>query len=502
MRLPLLLAALTWALAGPAGAQPTTGLDVPEMAHYDAFVRDLMAQHGIEGAAVAVVKDERLVYARGFGYADVEAQEPVEPDALFRIGSISKPVTAVVTMSLVEDGLLSLDEPAFARLPELHPPAGQTRDPRIADITVRDLLQHSGGWDREVGGEPLDKTFEVMAALGLDAPPTCDDVIRFQLGQPLDFAPGERYAYNGFDYCVLGAIVERVTGLDYETAARAVLAEAGIFGMRVGAERLEGQVPGEVRYYDPATAPSIFDPSETVPIVYGGFDLTARAASGGWIASAVDLVRFLTAVDARPGRADVLGPAALSTMLERPDLPVWDGTAAWYALGWQRNTADTWFHSGALPGSRATIVRPETDGLSWAVVVNTTPATPATFFPDLNQGLFAQAAAVTSWPAHDLFAAFETAEAVRPERVGPAVAVAPNPTRDRAAVTVSLAEAAEVRLTAVDVLGREVARFHDGPLAAGDHAFRLGASGLPAGAYVGVAAVGDRVEARPLTVAR
>ena len=490
------------ALGPSVSAQPVTGEAVPEMAHVDTFVQGLMAQHGIHGAAVAVVKDERLVYARGFGYADVDAQEPVAPDALFRIGSISKPVTAVVTMSLVEDGLLSLDEPAFAWLPGLAPPAGQTADPRVADITVRDLLQHSGGWDREIGGEPLNKTVEIMAALGLDAPPTCDDVIRFQLGQPLDFDPGTRYAYNGFDYCVLGAIVERVTGLGYETAAQTVLAEAGIQRMRIGAELLEGRAPGEVRYYDPATAPSIFDPTQTVPMVYGGFDLTARAASGGWIASAVDLVRFLAAVDARPNRPDVLGPEALATMLERPDLAVWNGTASWYALGWQRNTADTWFHSGALPGSRATIVRPETDGLSWAVVVNTTPATPETFFPDVNQGLFAQSAAVASWPTHDLFASFETADETRPEPASPAMTVAPNPASRRAAVSVSLPEAGAVRVAVLDVLGREVAVLHDGPLAAGDRALRLDAAPLPAGVYVVRAVTPTRTASRTLTVVR
>jgi N-acyl-D-amino-acid deacylase len=313
--------------AGPVPREPTppttpsigvavTGEAVPGMASVDAVIGTLMRRWEIPGGAVAIVKDGRLVYARGFGTADGTADGATAPDALFRIASLSKPITAVAVLTLVEAGRLRLDAPAFALLGDLKPAPGATVDPRLAQITVRHLLQHSGGWDREASFDPMFRPIEAAQAVGAPSPASAETVVRYMLGRPLDFAPGARYAYSNFGYAVLGRIIERVSGMTYEQYVRtAVLAPMGIGRMRIGASLASGRAPGEVRYFDPATATSVFPGGGGgVSWPYGGFNLEAMDAHGGWIASTVDLMRFVTAVDALPTRPDVLQRATIDLM--------------------------------------------------------------------------------------------------------------------------------------------------------------------------------------------
>src|SRR5690606_2114854 len=122
-----------------------------------------------------------------------------------------------------------------------------------------------------------------------------DAIVRYMMGQPLDFDPGTSYAYSSFGYAVLGRIVERITGGSYEQYVKeAVLEPAGATRMRLGRSLLADRAPGEVRYYDPATVNSVFPGGGAVPVSYGGFNIEAMDAHGGWIASAVDLLRFQT----------------------------------------------------------------------------------------------------------------------------------------------------------------------------------------------------------------
>jgi N-acyl-D-amino-acid deacylase len=130
----------------PAQQQiPITGVAVPGLEPFENSVGDMMRKYGIPGGAVAVVRDGKLMYARGFGYADVENKTPVQPDALFRIASISKPITSAAIMRLVEEGKLKLDDRVAPIIAYLTPAQGATVDPRWEQITIRQLLSHSGG---------------------------------------------------------------------------------------------------------------------------------------------------------------------------------------------------------------------------------------------------------------------------------------------------------------------------------------------------------------------
>jgi CubicO group peptidase (beta-lactamase class C family) len=317
--------------------------------------------------------------------------------------------TAAAVLKLVEEGQLALDAPAFARLGDLTPPPGATVDPRVATITVRQLLEHAGGWDRDASFDPMFRTTEAALALGTPLPAGAETIIRYMLGRRLDFDPGTRYAYSNFGYAVLGRVIERVTGMPYERyVADAVLAPMGIRRMRVGASLLAGRAPGEVRYYDPGSVTSVFAGVGGVSAPYGGFHLEAMDAHGGWVASAVDLMRFVTAVDGLATRPDVLRRATLDTMTARPASPLWDGSAYYYALGWLVRPAEgNWWHDGSLPGTASIIVRTGT-GLAWAALFNARAMRPgSTFQQEIDGAMWQAVRGVTEWPAHDLFGRFQ-----------------------------------------------------------------------------------------------
>ena len=396
--------------AAPAAqpALPITGEPVAGMASVDEAISTLMRRWEIPGGAVGVVKDGRLVYARGFGYSDAAAGEAVAPDALFRIASVSKPITGVAVAKLVEDGRLDLDAGAFALLADLAPPPGAARDPRLASITVRQLLHHAGGWDRDRSFDPMFRTTEAPATPGTPIPAGAETIIRYMLGRPLDFDPGSRYAYSNFGYAVLGEIIERAAGTSYEQyVTGAVLAPMGIRRMRLGGSLPGARAPGEVRYYDPGTATSVFPGGERVPFPYGGFHLEAMDAHGGWIASAADLLRFVTAVDGLPTRPDVLRRATIDTMTARPPAPLWEGSPVYYAQGWLVRPAEgNWWHDGSLPGTASIVVRTG-GGLAWVALFNARAMLPGSAFEaQIDGAMWRAVRGVTAWPAHDLFARY------------------------------------------------------------------------------------------------
>ena len=328
-------------------------------AAFDAEMEAFMKPRDIPGGALAVLRGKKLVYAKAYGYANREKQTPVLAESLFRIASISKPFTAVAVLQLVEKGKLKLDQPAFDLV------AGDLcgfspKDSRLQKITILQLLQHTGGWDRDKSYDPMFRCQIIAEQQKVPCPPGPKDIICYMLGEKLDFDPGTRYAYSNFGYCVLGRIIEKLTGLSYDAyVQKNVLAPLGITRMRLGSST-ESR-PGEVTYYTPKdeTTRSLFE-DKVVPWPYGGFDLEAMDAHGGWVASVIDLARFAAGLQ-DPAACPVLQSSTLETMYTRPAAPVGrnkDGTpsASYYACGWMvrpvgaRAKANYW-HNGSLPGT-------------------------------------------------------------------------------------------------------------------------------------------------------
>ena len=332
--------------------------------------------------------------------------EQVQPDSLFRTASVSKPITAVATLALLQDERLTLDERAFDILEHLQPVSGPA-DPRVSQITVRHLLQHSGGWDRSVSGDFTWRPIPVQEALGVPAPIGCEEFVRFYLTRPLDFDPGVRFAYSNLGYCTLGRIIEEKSGQDYdEFVISRVLQLAGIERMQMGGTLLEDRVEGEVRYYSTrdSLAPSVMpDGPRQVPWPYGGYYVAGRDAVGGWIASPIDLVRFVSEVT-HSRQSSILDSTNVALMLSRPDF---DQDGPFYGMGWRvaPDEADNpirWHHGGSQPGVR-TLMYGYANGLTWAAMFNSDSTDPSQFLTGVIEAVEAQIQRVSQWPTYDLF---------------------------------------------------------------------------------------------------
>ncbi len=390
---------------------PISGDAEPHLAAFDRFMLAFMKEHEVPGAALAIARNGRIVYARGFGYADVEKHEPVEPNALFRIASISKPFTAAAIVQLQEHGKLRLDDHPFEMLglsPILEE-KGARMDPRLAHITIRQLLHHTAGFDRDASFDPMFRPIEIAKAAGHAPPAMPNDIIAYMMGRPLDFDPGTREAYSNFGYCVLGRVIERTSKQSYEQYVTShILRPLEITRMRLGRTPEAGRAAGEVRYYPrgDARVQSVVEVGRgKVPVAYGGWCIEAMDAHGGWIASAAELVRFSSSFD-DPARCPILSEESIAEMFRRPRDTGFelDGKpkAAYYACGWEvrpvaGGKANTW-HTGLLDGSGSLLVRRH-DGLTWAVLFNSDYDPNHKFLIELIDPLLHPVAdGITQWP--------------------------------------------------------------------------------------------------------
>ncbi|MGH9759983.1 MAG: serine hydrolase domain-containing protein, partial [Blastocatellia bacterium] len=345
----------------------------------------------------------------GYGWADEQAREPVQPDSLFRIASLTKAFTATAILTLVQDGRLRLDQKAFAILNDLKPARGANVDRRIYQITIRQLLQHSGGWDRDATFDPMFMSVKIAAAVGEPAPARPAAIIRYMMGQPLQFDPGTRYAYSNFGYCILGRIIEKISGEGYEQYVREhVLRPAGISRMRLGHTLLRARAPGEVHYYgfpEMGLTRSVFPGGGRVLWPYGGWYIEAMDSHGGWIASTVDLLRFLIALDARR----IIRKPLVQEMTARPAPPLWVGTDTWYGFGLQVRTAGAgfnWWHTGSLDGTSTIMVRAY-NGLKWVALYNSRPKDDGKFDGAMDEIMWKAIGQVSRFPAGDQFGQFQ-----------------------------------------------------------------------------------------------
>jgi N-acyl-D-amino-acid deacylase len=344
---------------------------------FDPVMVTFLEERSTPGGALAVAKNGRVIYTRGYGWADREKKIKASADTLFRIASLSKPITAVAVLKLVEQERLNLEDHPYELLKlHLFRPAETTLDERWKQITIRHLLQHTAGWDRNQSFDPMFRPTQIAAELKAPSPASAWSVIRYMLGQPLDFSPGERYAYSNFGYCLLGRVIEQVTKQRYEAYLRqTILAPLGIRHMRIGDSRRSA--PGEAHYYLPTeeTTTSVFDPNEKVSWPYGGFYLEAMDAHGGWIASPSELIHFAAAADSQNDllRAETRRLAALrpegAAGYDKEGKP----TDKYYGLGWMMRPVSggsaNWWHTGSLPGTYTLMVRRH-DGICYVAMFN------------------------------------------------------------------------------------------------------------------------------------
>ena len=250
--------------------------ELEETRQFERIVERFMQQWEITGASIAIMKDGKLLYSKGFGWADKEQGIRTDVRHIFRIASLSKLITATGIMKLCEQGRLSLGDRVFGADGILNDSLFRNiRDKRIEKITVEHLLRHQGGYSIR-SGDPLFCSVSVAKQLGIAPPVGFDDMVRYAAETRLRYEPGSSNLYSNLGYVVLTKVIEKASGLPYESFIRdSILSPAGCHDMHIGRSSYEQKFPNEVRYYEPSDAEptEAFDGSgRLVPRRYGGRD--------------------------------------------------------------------------------------------------------------------------------------------------------------------------------------------------------------------------------------
>jgi N-acyl-D-amino-acid deacylase len=346
----------------PPPKYPMTGKAVPMLEPIDKAVVAVLARHGIPGASLAIARDGKLLYARGYGWADLRADEHVKPDTLFALASLSKVFTALAVLKLVEQGKLGLDDKPFEIIKHIKPNPGAKVDPRLSKITVRHLLIHAGGWDTQKSGDPVNWTTQVNLQRNGRDTLTTEQLIAFTLGVPLDFDPGTDCKYSNFGYIVLGEVIEKASGQSYEKFVKeAVFKPAGVSRPTLH--------PLNDRYF----------PNEARRYLAGhGVELPPwqekkADAAGGWSASAVDIVRVLTALDGSRGQR-LLAEKTFNMMTDPPAPPIEPrSNGTYFAPGWDsagRTEKVVAYQKGGNWFGTRTFAQRTPVGVNWAILMN------------------------------------------------------------------------------------------------------------------------------------
>jgi CubicO group peptidase (beta-lactamase class C family) len=311
--------------------------------------------------------------------ADRQHLSQASQDSLFRVASLSKPITSVAIFSLIEQGKLSLTDKVFGPSAILgikygNPPYKQY----VADITVDHLLTHTaGGW-------PNDSTDPMMHNDGWDQTKLITETIA---NLPLTNPPGTHWAFSNFGYCILGRVIEQLTGLPYQSYVQAnILAPCGITAMQIAKDKESQRAPNEVVYFGQYSE----DPYK--------LNIARMDADDGWIASSTQLVQFLNHVAGAPNIPALLKPATIQLMTT--PVPAYPPGDVRYARGWmvRNNGAGPWWHNGSLPGTTAIMVRTPT-GFCWAALANTRTQPDNEIDTAIDQMMWNMVRTVPSWNA-------------------------------------------------------------------------------------------------------
>jgi CubicO group peptidase (beta-lactamase class C family) len=335
------------------------------------LARAFMQKYAAPALSIAIGHADKLVYEEAFGWADRERREAVSPQHLFRIASVSKPITSVAIFSLVEAGRIGLSDRVFG-------PGGitgtdygrQPYHPHVEEITVEHLLTHTcGGWSNH-GADPMFMNRDMNHA----------ELIAWTLrNRPLDHPPGQNHAYSNFGYCVLGRVIEKITKQPYAAyVGGTVLKRCGIDDMAIAGNTLGQRHAREVKYYGQGEDPY-------------GMNVKRMDSHGGWIAQPVDLVRIFAHVSAFSPPANILRPQTIQVMTTA------SAANAGYAKGWAVNKAGNWWHNGSLPGTSTIAVRTHS-GFCWAAFTNTRKGN-SSLGGDLDRLVWAMVKEVKAWRA-------------------------------------------------------------------------------------------------------
>ncbi len=285
---------------------------------------------GAPASQLAYISSDNEIYHCETGWKDgVFGKKPMDEYARFRFASVTKTITAIATLDLVNKNRLSLDD-KLVRLIELEQPL---KDPRVGDITVRDLLSHRAGWDRE-------RTQDVMFMRGVT--PWCPYYKEKLSETTLMYTPGEIRAYSNLGYCLLGVVIEKVVGKPFREYVSELFGFDNTTVKFIDGPYLSDEVAYDFRHEN------LYGKS-----YFKWFDFYALSSSAGLSGSALDLaklvkkflgVRGLTILD-----GDMVGACDPSKVQECYGYGV-------YRYQPSKVTTPLYIHSGKLPGATSEII--------------------------------------------------------------------------------------------------------------------------------------------------
>jgi len=308
-------------------------LDAARLAAVRARMQQFVDQGELAGAVTLIARHDGVVSLEAVGYQDLESKRPMRPDTLFRIASMTKPVTAVGIMILADEGKLAVDDPVEKHLPEfrgqqlaVRGPQGVTLQKPSRPITLRDLLTHTSGMPGGLPREP--------ANLYVTRDCTLADAVRLFTKEPLQFEPGTKWQYSNIGIDTLGRIIEVVSGESYETfLQKRVFDPLGMvdtcfYPSPAQAERIATTYRQEQGKLVPTTSLIIGHPSD------GKYPIPA----GGLCSTAADLARFYRMMLCQ-GELDgkrILSPAAVAQMtrVHTGELKAGFTDGLGFGLGW------------------------------------------------------------------------------------------------------------------------------------------------------------------------
>lgn len=341
----------------------------PGMEKMDARIGRFLKQWEIKGASIAVMRNDSLLYAKGYGFADEEKGEKMTPGHILRMASVSKLITAAGIMVLQERGQLSLQDTVFGEHGILNDSlfTAAIKEKAKFGITVEQLLRHKAGFTNS-RGDPMFSTQDIIRQFRLDDAPDHNTLVRCVLSRPLGYKPGTWQRYSNFGYLLLSMIIEKTSGYDYETFIQEnVLHPAGCRDMHLANNYYEEKYPNEVRYYMHAGSELREEynlSGRMVERCYGANDIHGLSGAGAWCGSPAELCRFVASIDGRPEVPDIISAESVAAMTEYFDPET-------FSLGWN-DTKPTgeWTRTGTLGGTSA-LVKYYPDGECWIMITNT-----------------------------------------------------------------------------------------------------------------------------------
>ncbi|HEY9084831.1 MAG TPA: serine hydrolase domain-containing protein [Candidatus Tyrphobacter sp.] len=355
------LASIAFAALFPsaASARPcrVVGQSAPAYAAIDRAVTAFMQAQNVHNSELAISKHGRLVFSHAYSCGSYQGS-PTATTTVFRLASNSKAWTSAAIDQLIGRGVISRSMRAFQYLGIMRPlPLGATVDPRVYSITVGDLIAHKSGWDDRIAPhwDPTHAMRHIALALHLSHQIDRTQMVRYQLGQPLQEAPGAHYAYCNFCYVVLGMIVAKASGMSYEGyVTQDVAAPIGVHDLVVS-PTLEPRLSNEVaHYYSPYIGLSAVYPLSGMhfPQPNGGDGLIREvgAPAGGLATSAASMIKLMYH----------------------------------YAIWGVGPPAPGWAREGSDAGTN-TWAQQRTDGKNWAFLVNTRNYTTSNAFGDFTR---------------------------------------------------------------------------------------------------------------------